>query len=105
MHDRLSFLRPDIETELEKLQGYGMTRGIHDEYTSEYFEFDIDSEDPKTFCDFFKQYDRDGRTSCLVCFYQPDHECLGDFDSICEEIVATIGMLLPLYNAMVQRLK
>jgi len=105
MHERLNALRPNIEEEIEKLQGYGMEWVVWDDELPEPFTFDFDTESPQSFCDFFKKYDRDGRTSCLCLYYEPDNEILEDFDFICEEVVEKIELLVPLYNAMVNRPK
>ena len=105
MHGAIETLRPDIERELGLLAGYGMRWVIHDSDLDREFVFDIDSEAPEDFCDYFMENDRDGRESFLVAHYPPDEGLLQDFDSICEEVLDKTELLLPLYNVMVHRPK
>ena len=103
MHEKLNTLRPSIENELRKLQGYELKWFIYD--GDEEFVFDIDERDPEDFCDFFAEYDCEGRESLLLTHYPPDDELLKSIDTISDEVVAMMKLLLPLYNAMVNRPK
>lgn len=96
-------LKPKIESRLRKLQGQGMEWVIWDSAQDGWFTFDIDNEDPKIFCDYFKENDQDGRESFLRKFYEPDDEILKKKDTICAEILRVMKTLLPLYNTMVWR--
>jgi len=78
---------------------------IWDSTINDPFVFDVDIEDPVTFCDFFKEHDRDGRESYLRKYYEPDDVILQTKDTICKEILRIMKILLPLYNIMVWRPK
>lgn len=102
-HQHLADLKPKIESRLWKLKGQGMEWVIWDGSQDGWFTFDIDNEDPETFCDYFKENDRDGRESFLRKFYEPDDEILKKKDNVCFEILRVMKILLPLYNTMVWR--
>ncbi len=103
LHEHLTELKPKIESRLRKLQGQGMEWVVWDTAMDDWFNFDIDSEDPETFCDYFKENDRDGRESFLRKSYEPDDKILKSKESICTEILRVMKILLPLYNTMVWR--
>jgi hypothetical protein len=105
MHEKINTLRPSIERELRKLHGYGLKWVIYDGGSNEEFTFDIDNEEPEDFCRFFAKHDCDGRESLLLTQYAPDDELLKDIESIGDEVIAMIELLLPLYNVMVNRPK
>jgi uncharacterized protein YktB (UPF0637 family) len=101
--ENIKKLKPKIEIELEKLQGYGMKWVINDDFTGERFYFDIDTQASSAFFDYFKKYDQPGRESYLLVYYPPDDEVLKTLDDICIEVLETIKLLVPLYNTMVYR--
>lgn len=103
LHQHLGKLKPKIESELRKLKGHGMEWVIWDSTIDDPFVFDVDSEDPATFCNFFKENDHDGRESYLRKYYEPDDVIIQTKDTICKEILRIMKVLLPLYNIMVWR--
>jgi len=103
LHDNLGKLKPKIESELKKLKGYGMEWMIWDSTIDDPIVFDVDSENPAAFCDFFIENDRDGRESYLRKYYEPDDAILQTKDTISEEILRIMKILLPLYNTLVWR--
>lgn len=103
VHENMMSLKPKIESELVKLQGQGMEWVIWDHDINEPITFDIDSEDPSAFYNFFKVNDQDGRESYLQKYYAPDDPILQTKDSIGAEVLRIVKILLPLYNIMVWR--
>ncbi len=103
LHQHLTKLKPKIESRLQELQGQGMEWVIWDSAQGDWFTFDIDNEDPETFCDYFRENDQDGRESYLRKFYEPDDDILKTQATTCAEILRVMEILLPLYNTMVWR--
>ena len=60
LHQHLSELRPEIKSELTKLKGLGLEWLIWDYGEGQIAAFDVDTEDPGDFCDWFKENDEDG---------------------------------------------
>jgi hypothetical protein len=105
LHDKIRELQPKIEEELSKLKGLNMTWEIYDEENDENFSFDINEEDERKFCDYFKKNDKEGRESFLRMYYEANDIRIKNIDNISKEIIKYMKLLLPLYNSMVYRLK
>jgi len=103
MHEQLKKLKPSIENELVRLSGHELRWVINDDTNAEEYIFEVDERNANEFCDYFKEYDRDGCESFLLQYYEPDDERISSFESICSEIVEKVELLLPLYNAIVYR--
>lgn len=104
LHENLGKLKSKIELELIKLKNQGMQWVIWNNDIGEPIVFDVDSESPSAFCDFFKTNDMDGRESYLRKYYEPNDKILQTKETIGDEIKKVMKLLLPLYNTMVWRL-
>lgn len=89
----------DIESEIAKLQGYGMKWEI-----SGVGIFDIDEHTPEEFSKWLKENNENGTESFLSLSYKIDDERISD-DNICEEIISKVKLFLPLYNVLANRKK
>lgn len=105
VQSKMNKLKPNIEVELEKLKGYGMKWQIYNEYSDSWETFDIDKQNVDEFCPFLRQHDLDGCESYLEVFYPANDERIKTKEKICREVLEYIRLLIPLYNAMVWRMK
>jgi HKD family nuclease len=105
LQDKMDQLEPKITKEISKLKGHGMTWEIYKDATTESHSFDIDNRKPEEFCKFLRAYDKEGFESYLKLLYPADDKALLDINSISNEIIKYITMLIPLYNTLVWRPK
>lgn len=105
VQEKMKQLEPKITKEIARLQGHGMTWEIYNDITKDYNCFELDNRKADEFCKFLKRHDRDGCESYLKLFYPADDKVLLDIDSISDEIIKYMTMLIPLYNTMVWRPK
>jgi HKD family nuclease len=105
--NNLSKLRSKIENEIETLQEQesGLVWIIWDTENDTPITFDFDEEEASAFCDFFVANDRPGRESYMQKYYSPDDPILLSKESIGEEVLRVVKLLLPLYNTIVWRPK
>ena len=89
--------RTAIESELEKIKGYGMEWVI-----TGCNSFEIDQRDVSEFCDWLLTNDKFGEESFLSYTYKADDKRLSE-ENIAEEVLSKVKLLKDLYNAMVQR--
>jgi hypothetical protein len=101
--ENLSKLAPKIEAELAKLKGNGLKWVIFEYPTKTETIFDLNTDDPKDFINFYKKNDKDGRESLLEYRLNPNDPRLKDINSISKVIVETCKLLLPLYNLVALR--
>ena len=102
LHKNIRDLEQKIIFEMSKIKGKGMEWVIDDEKGNECC-FDIDSENLKDFCNWFRDNDKEGRLSYLRTFYKPDDIRINTIDAISTEVIKMIKLLLPLYNTLVWR--
>lgn len=103
LQGNLDKLKTQIETEINKLRGYGMLWEIQNESAGERYIFELDKQNPNEFCNYLKKYDSDGCESYLKIFYDVNDERIKTKESIAEEVITFMQILNPLYNKMVWR--
>ena len=99
LRDKNGILAKSIISEVRKLQGLGLRWYFIDDQCMPYFDFD--NNNPEGFIEFFKREDRDGRYSFLTYKYSVNDERIKSLESIGNEIIRMVKLLLHLYNLMV----
>lgn len=94
-----------IHEEIKKLQGEQLVWYIYDPKSDKTIhKFEIDKEDPYSFVDFYKKYDREGYESFCIYHMFPNDEDLKTKDSIIQIAKGKIAKLNPLYELMTWRI-
>lgn len=99
LHNNIDKLKDDINREIVKLRGEGLVWHIYDPDSDKSVQkFKIDDEDPNSFVDFYKSYDRDGYESFCIYHMNPNDNHLITKESIIWVAKDKISKLHPLYK-------
>lgn len=102
VHEKLddqSFRKKLVE-EIRKIQGYGIVWYLDDYIVDVSEEFVFDEEEPENFIKFYKENDREGKSSYLSFHFEPNSNLIKNKDTIGKLVLEKFDILLPLYNLM-----
>lgn len=102
---KIDTLKDEIHQEIKNLQGEQFIWHIYDPQSdTSIHKFVIDKEDPYSFIDFYKKYDKEGYESFCIYHISPNDEYLKTKESIIQIAKEKISKLTPLYNLMTWRI-